>query len=53
MDQSHESIYHQIFFYGGIMSITNKWVIGGIKETPEQMAEIITNERNSALVQTL
>lgn len=53
MNQNLESIYHQIFFCGGILSITNRWIIRGKKETPEQMAEILENEWGSALFQTL
>ena len=39
-----EIIYHMAFFAGGLKAITKSWMQTGCKETPEQMAKILTNE---------
>lgn len=39
-----EKIYHMAFFAGGIKALTKAWIKNNCKETPQQMAKIITNE---------
>lgn len=41
---SDEIIYHMAFFAGGIKAMSKSWIMTGCKETPEQMAKILTNE---------
>lgn len=41
---SSERIYHMAFFAGGLKALCKSWIKTGCKETPEQMAKIITNE---------
>lgn len=42
--KNEEIIYHMAFFAGGIKALTKSWLSSGCKETPEQMARILTNE---------
>lgn len=39
-----ERNYHMAFFAGGLKALCKSWIKTGCKETPEQMAKIITNE---------
>jgi len=39
-----EKIYHMAFFAGGIKAMAKSWIKNNCKETPEQMAQILTNE---------
>ena len=39
-----EIIYHMAFFAGGIKALSKSWIMTGCKESPEQMAKILTNE---------
>lgn len=39
-----EKIYHMAFFAGGIKALCKSWILAGCKESPEQMADILTNE---------
>lgn len=47
----NERIYHMAFFAGGLKALSKSWIQTGCKETPEQMAKILTNEYkvNSAM----
>jgi hypothetical protein len=36
--------YHLQFFGGGLKAVCEKWLNGGCKETPEQIAQMIENE---------
>lgn len=40
----NEKIYHMAFFAGGIKALSKSWIQTGCKESPQQMAEILTNE---------
>lgn len=40
----NERIYHMAFFAGGLKALAKSWIQTGCKETPEQMAKILTNE---------
>ena len=40
----NEIIYHMAFFAAGLSAICKAWLMNGMKETPEQMAEILLNE---------
>ena len=44
-----ERLYHMAFFAGGLKAISKSWISTGCKETPEQMAKIITNEYKTNL----
>ena len=37
----NERIYHMAFYVGGIKAMTKTWILNGLKETPEQMSEIL------------
>lgn len=39
-----EKIYHMAFFAGGLKALSKSWLSTGCKETPAQMAKILTNE---------
>lgn len=39
-----EKIYHMAFFAGGIKAMSKSWIQRDCKESPEQMAKILTNE---------
>ena len=39
-----ERLYHMAFFAGGIKAMSKSWIMSGCKETPEQMAKILTQE---------
>lgn len=39
-----ELIYHMSFFAGGLKALSKTWILGGCKETPQEMARILTNE---------
>ena len=39
-----EKTYHMAFFAGGLKALAKAWLKNNCKETPEQMAKIITNE---------
>lgn len=41
---SDEIIYHMAFFAGGIKAMSKSWIMTGCKESPEKMAQILTNE---------
>ena len=41
---SNEMVCHMAFFAGGLKAMTKSWIQTGCKETPEQMAKILTNE---------
>ncbi len=41
---SSERIYHMAFFAGGIKAMSKSWIQTGCKETPKQMAKILSNE---------
>jgi hypothetical protein len=36
--------YHIAFFESGLNAIIGKWLEGGCRETPEEMAEIVISE---------
>jgi AcrR family transcriptional regulator len=36
--------YHLNFFGGGLKAICGRWIANGCRETPEQMAKILSNE---------
>lgn len=40
----NEKIYHMAFFAGGIKAMSKTWLKTGCKETPNEMAKILTNE---------
>lgn len=40
----NEKIYHMAFFAGGIKAMSKTWLKTGCKETPAEMAKILTNE---------
>lgn len=40
----NEKIYHMAFFAGGIKAMSKSWLNTGCKESPSQMAKILTNE---------
>lgn len=40
----NERIYHMAFFAGGIKALSKSWIQTGCKESPQQMAKILTNE---------
>lgn len=42
--KEEEKIYHMAFFAGGIKALAKSWIKRGCKESPEQMAKILTNE---------
>lgn len=42
--EQRERIYHMAFFGGGLKAISKQWILSDCKESPEQMAKIITNE---------
>ncbi len=39
-----ELIYYMAFFSAGISAICKVWLLNGLKETPEQMAELINKQ---------
>lgn len=39
-----EIIYHMAFFAGGLKAMSKSWLQTGCKQTPQQMAKILTNE---------
>lgn len=39
-----ERVYHMAFFAGGLKALAKSWMQTGCKETPEEMARILTNE---------
>ncbi len=39
-----ERVYHMAFFAGGLKALSKAWIKNDCKETPEQMAKILTNE---------
>ena len=41
---STEIIYHMAFFSAGLNAMCKVWITNGMKETPEQMAEIVIAE---------
>ena len=41
---AQERIYHMAFFAGGLKALCKSWIMNGCKQTPEQMAKILTNE---------
>lgn len=41
-----EKLYHMAFFAGGLKAICKSWIQRDCKETPQQMAKIISNEYN-------
>ena len=41
---SNEIVYHMAFFAAGLQSICRLWLSKGMKETPEQLADIIYRE---------
>lgn len=43
-----EIVYHMSFFAGGLKAICKSWIHTGCKETPQQMARILTNEYKAA-----
>jgi len=42
--KSDERIYHMAFFAGGLKALSKSWIQTGCKESPEKIAEILTNE---------
>lgn len=42
--KEEEKIYHMVFFAGGIKALAKSWIKRNCKESPEQMAKILTNE---------
>lgn len=42
--QQDEIIYHMAFFAGGIKAMSKSWLQTGCKQTPLQMAKILTDE---------
>ncbi len=48
---SDEIIYHMAFFAGGLKAMSKSWLMTNCKESPEQMARILTNEYKSHLSQ--
>jgi len=40
----NEIVYHMAFFAGGLSAICKAWLLGGMKETPAQMAAILSKE---------
>lgn len=41
---SNEKVYHMAFFAGGLKALCKTWLNQGCKETPKQLAQILTNE---------
>ena len=39
-----EKVYHMAFFAGGLKAISKAWLMNGCKQTPAEMAKIITDE---------
>ena len=39
-----EKLYHMAFFAGGLKALSKSWILGGCKESPQEMAKILTNE---------
>ena len=42
--KENEMIFHMAFFAGGLKAICKVWITQGMKETPEEMAEILRRE---------
>lgn len=42
----HQDIYKLEFFQGGIDYVTSKWIINGMKESPEEMAGSVLSYMN-------
>lgn len=39
-----ELFYHQTFFNAGLTAMIRRWILGGCRETPEEMNRILTDE---------
>lgn len=42
----NEMVYHMAFFAGGLKALAKSWIKTGCKESPEEIAKILTNEYN-------
>lgn len=43
-DKNNSSIYHQIFFDAGILAISKLWIKTGMRESVEEIVDIVYNE---------
>lgn len=43
-DRSENLELHMAFFAGGLQAVCNAWILSGMKQTPEQMADVIFDE---------
>lgn len=41
-----EMLYHMAFFAGGLKALSKSWIKTGCKESPKEIAKILTNEYN-------
>lgn len=44
----NELVYHMAFFAGGIKALSKSWLMSDCKESPSQMAKILTEEYSKA-----